>query len=99
MAARFGLDRDEAVRAITLSPAEILGVDADYGSIERGKSATLIVTTGDVLEVTSNITHAYIDGRTVELRSKQTDLRDKYVEKYRQLGIIPRDGDDVDGQD
>lgn len=101
MAARFGLDPDEAVRAITLSPAQILGVDSDYGSIERGKSATLIVTTGDVLEVTSNITRAYIDGRTIELRSKQTELRDKYVEKYRQLGIIPRDGDDADsgGQD
>jgi len=102
MAARFGLDPVEAVRAITLSPAEILGVDTDYGSIERGKSATLIVTTGDVLEVTSNITRAFIDGRAIELRSKQTELRDKYVEKYRQLGIIPRDGDDTDsggGQD
>lgn len=88
MAARFGLDEDEALRAITLSPAEILGVSDEYGSIERGKSATLIVTDGDVLEVTTNIERAYIDGRAIEMKSKQTDLRDKYLEKYRQLGII-----------
>ncbi|MBZ0171121.1 MAG: amidohydrolase family protein, partial [Phycisphaerales bacterium] len=88
MAARYGLDRDAAIRAITLTPAEILGVDGDYGSIEQGKSATLIVTTGDVLEITSNGELAWIDGREIELRSKQTELRDKYVEKYRQLGII-----------
>jgi imidazolonepropionase-like amidohydrolase len=88
MAMRFGLDEHEAVRSITLSAAEILGVDADYGSLDRGKSATLIVTDGDVLEVTSNVTHAFIDGRSIDMRSKQTDLRDKFVEKYRQLGII-----------
>lgn len=88
MAARYGLDPLEAVRAITLSPAEIMGVSAEYGSIETGKSATLIVTTGDVLEVTSNVEHAFIDGRRIDLRSKQTDLRDKFVEKYRQLGLI-----------
>lgn len=88
MAARFGLDPALAVRAITLSPAEIMGVADDFGSLERGKSATLIVATGDILEVTTNIEHAWIDGRRVELRSKQTDLRDKFVEKYRQLGLI-----------
>jgi imidazolonepropionase-like amidohydrolase len=91
MASRYGLDPDEAVRAITLSPAEILGVADRYGSLEQGKSATLIVTTGDVLEITSNVAHAFIDGRRVSLKSKQTELRDKYTEKYRQLGIIPRD--------
>ena len=88
MAARYGLDHDEAVRAITLSPAEIMGIADDFGSIEQGKSATLIVTTGDVLEITSNVELAYIDGRKIDLRSKQTELRDKYIEKYKQLGII-----------
>jgi imidazolonepropionase-like amidohydrolase len=98
MAARFGLDRDQAVRAITLTPAEILGVADRYGSLEQGKSATLIVTTGDVLEITSKVAHAFIDGRRVSLKSKQTELRDKYVEKYRQLGIIP-EGEDGAGED
>ena len=81
------------MRAITLAPAEILGVDDRYGSLETGKSATLIVTTGDVLEITSNVAFAFIDGKRVELRSKQTELRDKYLEKYRQLDLIPREGE------
>lgn len=93
MAARYGLDADTAVRAITLAPAEILGVDDRYGSLETGKSATLIVTTGDVLEITSNVAYAFIDGKRVDLRSKQTELRDKYLEKYRQLDRIPRESD------
>ncbi|HHN77272.1 MAG TPA: imidazolonepropionase [Phycisphaerales bacterium] len=88
MAARFGLDRDEAIRAITLSAAEILGIADTFGSIEQGKSATLIVTTGDILEIPTNTTLAYIDGRRIDLRSKQTELRDKYTEKYRQLHLI-----------
>ncbi len=88
MAARYGLEPAAAVRAITLGAAEILGVAEDYGSLEQGKSATLIVTTGDVLEITTNLEHAFIEGRSIDLRSKQTDLRDKFVEKYRQLGII-----------
>ena len=96
MAARFGLDPEQAVRAITLTPAEILGVADRYGSLEQDKSATLIVTTGDVLEIRSNVAHAFIDGRRVSLKSKQTELRDKYVEKYRQLGIIPEADDAED---
>ena len=91
MAARFGLDAEEALRAITLSPAEIMGVADRYGSLEKGKSATLIVTTGDVLEIRSNVAMAFIDGKRVDLRSKQTELRDKYLEKYRQLDLIPRE--------
>ncbi len=88
MAARFGLSRDEAIRAVTLSAAEILGIADRYGSIEQGKSATLFVTTGDILEIPTNPTLAFIDGRRIDLRSKQTELRDKYTEKYRQLRLI-----------
>lgn len=95
MAARFGLDRAQALRSITLSPAEIMGVADDYGSIDRGKSATLIVADGDIMQVTTNVTHAFIDGKTIPMTSKQTDLRDKYREKYRQLGLI----EDGDGED
>ncbi len=88
MAARFGLDRAEALRSITLRPAEIMGVAGDYGSLETGKSATLIITTADPLEVRTHVLHAFIDGRDIDLTNKQTALADKYREKYRQLGLI-----------
>lgn len=83
LAVAHGLDRVAAIRAITLSPAELLGVANRYGSIDAGKSATLIVTTGDPLEMTTKIEHAFIDGRGVDLRNKQTELDAKYREKYR----------------
>ncbi|MHC4975482.1 MAG: amidohydrolase family protein [Planctomycetota bacterium] len=82
----FGLDRDDAVRAMTIWPAQILGIDEDYGSLESGKSATLIVTDGDILDIRSNVERAFIDGRRLDLMDKQKSLRDKYREKYRQLG-------------
>lgn len=85
MAAAHGLDPAAAVRAMTLGAAEILGVDDELGSIEAGKAATLIVTTGDVLEVTTRVERAFIDGREVDLTNKQRQLRDKYRERYRQM--------------
>ena len=90
-AAAFGLDPAAALRSLTLSTAEILGIAADYGSIEVGKSATLFLASGDCLEVTTTIEAAFIDGRAIDLSNKQTHLRDKYREKYRQLGIIKDD--------
>ncbi len=90
-AVAFGLDHDSALASITLWPAQILGVDGDLGSIERGKLATLILTDADILEVTSNVTRAWIDGREIDLTNKQTKLRDKYRDKYQQLGIIKDD--------
>lgn len=88
MAARYGLTQKQAIRSITLTPAEILGIADRYGSIEKGKSATLIITDGDPLEITTNVLDAYIDGKQLPLTTKQTELRDKYVEKYRQLNLI-----------
>ena len=64
-----------------------LGIDARVGSLEVGKNATLFVADGDPFELTTTITRAYIDGRQIDLGDKQTALRDKYREKYRQLGI------------
>ncbi|MEM7623747.1 MAG: amidohydrolase family protein [Planctomycetota bacterium] len=90
MAARYGLTPAEAVRAITLSAAEIFGIDGQYGSLDTGKSATLIVADGDILEVTTRVRFAFIDGREIPMRSKQTDLHDKYRERYEQLGIIEK---------
>lgn len=91
MAAAFGLDPDAAVRGITLSTAEILGVASDYGSLDDAKSATLIVTTGSPLEIVSNVVMAFIDGRMIDLSNHQTELDRKYRERYRQMGVI--DGD------
>lgn len=84
-AVAYGLDRDAAIRAITLSPAEILGADGTLGSIDKGKAATLLLTDGDPLEQTTRIHLALIDGRRIELASKQTELNEKYREKYEQL--------------
>lgn len=84
-AVAHGLDQETALRSITLSAAEILGIANDYGSLEVGKSATLILTDGSPLEILTQVERAFIDGRAINLENKQTILRDKYREKYRQL--------------
>ena len=83
MAAAFGLPKEEALKAVTLYPAQILGVADQLGSLEPGKAATLIVTNGDPLDLPTQVEMAYIDGRKIDLSSRQTRLRDKYQEKYR----------------
>jgi len=87
-AAAYGLPRDVALRSVTLSAAEILGIDALLGSLDAGKAATLIVTTGDPLEITSDVLIAFIDGRRIDLGDRQKMLYAKYREKYRQLGKL-----------
>lgn len=86
-AAAYGLPKPDALRAVTLSAAEILGVDDRLGSLEPGKDATLIVTDGDPLETPTRVEIAFIQGRRVDLGSKHTRLWEKYKEKYRRLGI------------
>lgn len=81
----YGLPHDVALRSITLSPAEILGVAKRVGSLEPGKDATLFVTTGDPLETPSNVTAAWIQGRSVDLTSRHLQLYRKYQKKYSQL--------------
>lgn len=83
-AAAYGLDPAAALKSITLWPAQILGVGSQLGSLEPGKAATLIITSGDPLEITTQIHAAYIDGRNIDLSNKQTKLAEKYREKYRQ---------------
>ncbi|MEY2563294.1 MAG: hypothetical protein QOH88_1487 [Verrucomicrobiota bacterium] len=83
MASAFGLPREEALKAITLYPAQLLGVADQLGSLEPGKAATLIVTNGDPLDFPAQVEAAYIDGRKIDLTNRQTRLRDKYLEKYR----------------
>ncbi len=85
MAVGFGLEEDEAIKAITLYSARALGVDDRVGSLEIGKDATLIVTNGSPLDLTTDVEMAFISGRKVDLRSKHTELDRKYREKYRQI--------------
>jgi hypothetical protein len=82
-AVAYGLTKEQALTAITLSSARILGIDKDYGSLESGKSATLVVSKGDLLDMRTNaVTAAYIDGRSIALESKQTYLDRKFRGKY-----------------
>ena len=90
MAVAYGLDPAVAIRAITLSPAQALGVADRLGSLEAGKDATLIITDGSPLEMTTTISRAFIRGRDVDLSNKQTKLNEKYREKYRRMGIIAK---------
>jgi imidazolonepropionase-like amidohydrolase len=80
-----GLARDAALRALTLSAAEILGVADRLGSLTAGKDATLFATDGEPWELETKVTDVWIGGRKLDLASKQTELRRKYLEKYRQL--------------
>jgi hypothetical protein len=80
----YGLSTEEAVRSISLSACEILGIDKMYGSIEKGKSATLFVSEGDALDMRGNkLQLALIDGQFMSLDNVQTDLYYKYTEKYQ----------------
>ncbi|MCO6456106.1 MAG: amidohydrolase family protein [Pirellulaceae bacterium] len=84
-AAAHGLPQDEALRSITFSPAQILGVAERVGSLEPNKDATLIVTTGNPLETETRVEAAYIQGRQVDLSDRHKRLYRKYQEKYRRL--------------
>jgi len=78
MAAAFGLSKADAVKAVTLYPAQILNVADRLGSIEVGKMANLVVTDGDLLEIRSHIKYLFIDGRPVVLTSRHTELNDAF---------------------
>lgn len=81
-AVSFGLSWEQGLRAITLAPAQILGVADRLGSLEVGKDASFIVSSGDPLDVRSSIVAAYLNGAPVDLSSKHTRLRDKFEGKY-----------------
>jgi imidazolonepropionase-like amidohydrolase len=84
MACAHGLSPDQAMQAITLNAAKVLGIDDQFGSLAPGKSATFIITTGSPLETATSVTKAYINGKEISLKSKHTELAEKYREKYRQ---------------
>lgn len=84
MASAFGLPKDEALKAVTLYPAQILGVADKYGSLEVGKMANVVVTDGDLLQIRTQIKHVFIDGRKIPLTSRHTEFFDSF--KDRKLG-------------
>jgi imidazolonepropionase-like amidohydrolase len=85
----FGLPADEALRAVTLYPAQFLGLDDRVGSIEVGKDATLLITTGNPLEYATLVEQAYIEGRMIDMEDSHRRFFEKYSEKLRQLQPRP----------
>ena len=80
--ASYGLNKEEALSTITLNAAKIMGVDAQMGSIEKGKDASIMICSGDVLDMRTNtIEQAFILGEDVDLSSQQKALADKYLKK------------------
>jgi len=90
-AAAFGLPEEEALKSITISPAEILGVADQLGSITTGKKANLVVSRGSILQATTPVELLVIDGRVMKPESRHTELAAKYRERLRQVkaGIVP----------
>ncbi|MCP4686110.1 MAG: amidohydrolase family protein [bacterium] len=78
-AVAFGLEKDAALRAMTLTPAEVFGVAESLGSLEVGKKASVIVSEGDIMDhLSHNVTHMFIEGRAVDLDNKHKELYRKY---------------------
>jgi imidazolonepropionase-like amidohydrolase len=87
-AAAFGLTPEEAIASITIDAAVLIGRGDDLGALEPGRAGTLIITTGNPLEVTTVVRAALIDGSPVDLSNRQTQLFQKYRQKYTQQGLI-----------
>jgi imidazolonepropionase-like amidohydrolase len=81
MAGAFGLSKEEALKAVTLYPAQILSMDAQLGTISEGRIANIILTDGDPLEVLTKVKHLFVAGKPVELTNRQTELYQKYTNR------------------
>jgi imidazolonepropionase-like amidohydrolase len=82
-ASAYGLTKEEALQTVTINPAKILKLDNRIGTLEKGKDASLIISTGDLLDMkTSNIEQAFINGRQIDLSNKQKALNEKFSKKY-----------------
>lgn len=84
-AAAYGLGKEEALKAVTIYPAEIFGVADQLGSIEKGKRADLIVTDGDPFETKTNIEKVFIQGWEVPMDSRHIQLYNEFLD--RQPGL------------
>jgi imidazolonepropionase-like amidohydrolase len=86
----FGLPVDEALRAVTIYPARIMGIADRVGSLETGKDATLLITSGNPLDFTASIEQAYVQGREIDMLDIHKQLYQKYSEKVRQAKASER---------
>lgn len=80
-AAAFGLDRREALKGVTIYPAQIFGVEDRMGSLEKGKKANIILADGDILELRTNIKYVFIEGKEVDLSNRYTELLEKFKKR------------------
>jgi len=86
----YGLTKEEALQTITLNNAKILCIDNVTGSLETGKDANIVVSTGDILDMmTNNIEYAFITGRNINLDNKHKQLYRRFREKYKQKNGDP----------
>ena len=88
VAVAFGLPEEEALKAVTLNAAEFMGVADKVGSLDVGKEATLLITTGTPLDMTSNIEQAYIQGREINMMDIHKFFFEKYMQKVKQQQTI-----------
>ena len=81
-AVAYGMDYEDAIAAITLNAAKILGIDAEVGSIEHDKNATFFISSGDALDMrTNNVEQAFISGKAIDLNNHQKELFEKYKDR------------------
>lgn len=84
-AAAYGLTKEQGLMAITSNTAKILGIDETVGTLEQGKDATFVISSGDALDMrTNNIEYAFIRGKSIDLDNHQKALYRKYQEKYQE---------------
>ena len=82
----YGLTKEEALQTVTLNSAKILGIDDKAGSIEVGKDANIVVSTGDLLDMsTNNVELAFITGRNVSMDNKHKQLYRRFKAKYENM--------------
>jgi imidazolonepropionase-like amidohydrolase len=82
-AVAYGLSREKALAAITIEPAKVCGIANHLGSLEKGKQATFIATSGDILDIRTSVLHMIMKGGKVSLDSRHTRLRSKYLSRPR----------------
>ena len=85
-----GLSHEAALASLTSNPARIFGVQESVGSLRTGARADVVIWSGDPLEVTEYAEQVFIDGEAVEMRSRQTDLRDRYLNHQRDDSMPPQ---------
>jgi len=82
-AAAYGLSKEQALQCITANPAKIMGIDNRIGSLEKGKDASFIISTGDILDMRTSIVETiFLDGKGVDMNNHQKQLYQKYLDKY-----------------